>query len=59
MAENPWDCVEVLAVKPVPHSRVGEHQITYRIRNGETRDWTVRAKDELDAFNKTPLIRWT
>lgn len=55
-AVSAWDCVEVLAVKPVPHSKVGEHQITYRTRSGVIRDWTVIAKDELDAFRKVDVV---
>ena len=47
-----WDCMEVLAVKPVPNSRVGEHMVTYRTRSGNIIDWTVRARDELDAFKQ-------
>jgi hypothetical protein len=53
---TPWDCVEVVAVKPIPNSNVGEHMVTYRMRNGVTRDWTIRAKDELEAFMKVEVM---
>ena len=54
----PWDCVEVMDVEPVPDGTVGEYgeyKITYRMRNGDTRGWVVRAKDELDAFMKVDI----
>jgi hypothetical protein len=45
-------------VEPVPDGTVGEYgeyKITYRMRNGDTRGWVVRAKDELDAFMKVDI----
>jgi hypothetical protein len=57
----PWDCAEVVDVEPVPNRPVGEYgeyveyKITHRMRNGNTRGWVVRAKDELDAFMKVGI----
>jgi hypothetical protein len=56
MVKNHGDCVEVLAVRPAPGTGVSLYEITYRVRSGAVRNWTVRAKDELDAYSRVYIV---